>query len=501
MSDGSGSPPRESNLDNAFVGGLAWTAGAKWLTQLLTWASVFISARLLSPADFGLAEMAGYFAGITNILAEFGIGTAVLQMHELDRRVVAQLNTVSVVVCTLAFIGASAASPLIAGFFHSDKLVPLIIVNSTALFVTGFQAIPVGLLQKDMNYRLLSFGEAALVLVQAILTVLFAWLGYGYWALVGAAVSGKAVAAALAVYWRPHPFAIPRPKEIAPALHLAWHVTVGRLAWVLYSQADGIIVGRVMGDSVLGMYRLAINLASAPAEKIAFLIMRVVGPLFAKVQNDLAAVRRYFLIVTETLALSVFPLTFGLAAVAPEFVTVVLGPQWAGAVEPVRWLAVFMGIRTMNSLITQVLTSLRYTRFTMWMSLLNFVVMPVAFWLVSGWGAAAVAAAWVMLSPVTIGPAVEKLLRASGLRHRDYLDSLIPSIVGSAAMLAAVMAIRMWVPMNGWPVLARLIVQVAAGGAVYGLLMITVFRERVLRYVKFLQGLRKDRDVPAVVEA
>lgn len=492
--------PQHRRLDHAFIGGLAWTAGAKWLTQFLTWASVFISARLLSPADFGLAEMAGYFAGITNILAEFGIGTAVLQMHELDRRVVAQLNTVSVMVCTLAFIVAASASPLIALFFHSNKLVPLIIVNSTALFVTGFQAIPVGLLQKDMNYRLLSFGEAALVLTQAFVTVLFAWLGFGYWALICGAVAGKTISALLTIYWRPHPFAIPRWKEISPALHLAWHVTVGRLAWVLYSQSDGIIVGRVMGDSVLGMYRLAINLASAPAEKIAFLIMRVVGPLFAKVQSDLPTVRRYFLIVTETLSMSIFPLTFGLAAVAPEFVTVVLGPQWAGAVQPVRWLAVFMGMRTMNSLIGQVLTSLRHTKFTMWMSLLSFVVMPVAFWTVSGWGAAAVAATWVILSPVTIGPSAEKLLRSIRLRHRDYVNSLLPSIAGSAVMLAAVMAIRVWLPLHGWPVLARLALQVGAGGAVYGLLMITVFRDRVFRYVKFVQGLRKERAVPAVAE-
>ena len=36
------------------------------------------------------------------------------------------------------------------------------------------------------------------------------------------------------------------------------------------------------------------TLASAPAEKISTLIMRAAGPLFAKIQNDPALVRRYF---------------------------------------------------------------------------------------------------------------------------------------------------------------------------------------------------------------
>src|SRR5437016_7912815 len=107
MSEAAASP-QTSKLDHAIVHGLAWTAGAKWMTQLITWASVLASARLLSPSDFGLVEMAAYFTSVTNLLAEFGIGAAVLQMPELDRRVVAQLNTISVVFCTLAF-GCSAA--------------------------------------------------------------------------------------------------------------------------------------------------------------------------------------------------------------------------------------------------------------------------------------------------------------------------------------------------------------------------------------------------------
>ncbi len=493
-------PARQSGLDRAILGGLAWTAGAKWMTQAVTWASVLISARLLSPADFGTAEMSGFFTGITNILAEFGIGTAVLQMHELERRAVSQLNTVSAVVGALMLLFGAAAAPLVALFFHSDKVAPLVVVNSTTLLITGFQAIPTGLLQKEMNYRLLSISEAVFVLVQAVVTVLFAWLGYGYWALVAGPVAGKFVSAALVIYWRPHAFALPRWKSVEPALRLAWHVTVGRLAWVLYSQSDSIIVGRVMGDSALGAYRLATHMASAPAEKVAFLIMRVVGPLFAKVQTDLPAVRRYFRVVTETLALSIFPLTFGLAAVAPEFVRVVLGPQWEGVVGPVRWLAVFMGVRTMNSLITQVLTSLRHTRFTMWMSLLNFVAMPLAFWAASGRGAAAVAAAWVILAPVTIGPSLEKLLRAADMRRRDYFDSLFPAAVASAAMLAAVLALRVWFPMPHSGDVARLGVQVGAGGLVYLLLMSTVFRERLLRYVNFLRSVRKDKTAPATIE-
>ena len=60
---------------------------------------------------------------------------------------------------------------------------------------------------------------------------------------------------------------------------------MSRLAWTAYNQSDSIIVGRMLGESALGSYRVALNLASAPAEKIGTLVMRVTGPMFAKVQE------------------------------------------------------------------------------------------------------------------------------------------------------------------------------------------------------------------------
>src|SRR5580765_5700646 len=88
-------------LDLHFAGGVAWTAGAKWVTQLLSWGSLFVLARLLSKSDFGISEMASYTFLLTGVLAEFGVGTAVLQIRELERGALAQLHTFSCLLATL----------------------------------------------------------------------------------------------------------------------------------------------------------------------------------------------------------------------------------------------------------------------------------------------------------------------------------------------------------------------------------------------------------------
>ncbi len=398
------SSPEHQNLDRAFVGGVAWTAGAKWISQLVSWPSVLICARLLSPSDFGIVEMAGFYFVVTNIVAEFGVGMAVLQMRELDTAIVAQLNTVALLSGILAFGVSVAAAPLIAAFFRSPQLNLLVVVASLSFILTSFEAIPLGLLQRDMNYRRLSVAESVQAIVTALVSVGCAWAGFAYWSLVLGNLVGRTSNIALTIYWRPSRFAIPRWKQVLVPLRFGMEIAMQRIVGTVTGLSDSMVIGRTLGQSPLGVFRLASNLATTPSEKIGTLVMRVTGPLFARVQTDNALLRRYFLIFSELLSLSCFPLLFGLAIVAPEAVQLLLGSKWAGAAAPLRWLAIYMAIRTLGYLNNQLGTTLRFTRFGMWIALLNFGLMPVAFYIASRGGVGAVAAAWLVMSPATIVP-------------------------------------------------------------------------------------------------
>jgi O-antigen/teichoic acid export membrane protein len=203
--------------------------------------SIFIVARLLSPTDFGIGEMAGAFTVITNVMAEFGVGTAVLHMPELTRKTLAQLHLFSCLLCAVIFLLATLASPLVAIFFRSEHL-PMFMANNTQLLLTGFMAVPMGLLSRDMDYRRLSLLEATGVIVQSVVTVFTAWLGWGYWALFAGNIAGKITGTIMVCSWKHVGFEWPRWKDIQAPARLGYQTAIGRTAWSLYSQADGIVV-------------------------------------------------------------------------------------------------------------------------------------------------------------------------------------------------------------------------------------------------------------------
>lgn len=489
----------QRNLDTAFAGGLAWTVGAKWSTQILTWASVLAVARLLSPGDYGIGEIAGMFFGLTNVMAEFGIGTAVLHMPELDRRTLGQLHLFSLLLCTGIFGMSLLAAPAIAWFFRSNHIA-FFIVNNTFFLLTGIQAVPFGLLQRDMDYRRLAMLEALAVLVSAVVMVTTAWYGWGFWALLAGPGSGKIASTVLLCYWKQVPFRWPHWQDIRKPVEMGRHVAVSRVAAAAYGYADGIVIGRTLGAPVLGTYRMAMNLASAPAEKITSLIMRTATPLFANVMDDLPLVRRYYLIIAELLSLAVMPLMLGLTIVAPQAVILILGPKWVAATRPLQWLGLFMIVRVLGVLAEQVLVSQRLTRFTMRMSILSFLIMPVAFFVAARWkGPDGVAAAWITFSPLTIVPLLIILLRKIKLSYRQYATALMPAVLGSVVMCLALFAMKDRLPAS-LPLQASLAIQVALGGAVYVGFIMCFFRARALRYVNFLWSLKR-KETPGTIPA
>ena len=351
-----------------------------------------------------------------------------------------------------------------------------------------------------MDYRRLALVEAIGSLVQAVVGVVTAFMGFGFWALFCGGFSSKLASAIVVCYWKRVPFHWPRWTDIERPVEMGRQLAISRLAAAAYNSADGIIVGRTMGEAVLGTYRMAMTLASAPAEKISSLIMRTASPLFANVMNDVTLVRRYYLIIAELISLGVMPTMLGLSLVAPDAIRLLIGAKWAQATAPLQWLCLFMMVRVLGVLAEQVLVSQLQTRFTMRMSVLNFIVMPLAFYGASKWmGSSGVAAAWILMAPVTILPLLILVVSRIQLPWLQYANALLPSLAGSLVMCAALLGLRSWHGADMWPLAARLALQISASGAVYGATLLLFFRPRISRYVNFIANLRRIKRVPEPV--
>lgn len=485
-------PKKVDALDQSLVRGVAWTAGAKWSSQFLSWASLILIARLLSPSDFGLVGMAALYLGLITLFSEFGIGTAVLVLRDLAEEQIGQLNSVSLLTGLLGFlISCTAAKPL-GIFFRAPKLPPVIIAMSTTFVIMALRSVPYSLLQRDMRFKLLSILETAQSICQALLTLLFAFLGFGYWALVIGNIAGSLLLTVMTVFYAPHGFARPRVESIRHALRFSSHILVSRLCWFAYSNADFLVAGRVLGAGPLGEYTFGWNLATAPVEKVSGTVVRVTPAFFAAVQDQHAALRRYLRVLTEALGIATFPATFGLALVAREFVPLALGKKWDGAIVPLELLAFYGSFRVIVTLFPQVLNVVGETRFGMRNAVATAIIMPTSFYIGSHWGTTGIAAAWIITYPIVVIPLYLRTLSKIELTSREYMKGLYPALNGSLGMAVAVLAVK-WLAPHTWPVGLRLALEIFVGAAAYAGIMLGLYRARMLALWQQTKSLLKKR--------
>lgn len=484
-------------MDKHLVGGIAWTAAAKWSSQILTWLCLLIVARLLIPTDFGIVGVAGVYLGLVAVFSEFGFGSAIITLRDLTVDEIAQINTFSVISGTIGFMVSCALATPIGWFFRAPALPAVIVVMSTNFLITGFKTVPSSLLQREFKFKRLSLIDTVAAITQSLCVLLLAWKGSAYWSLALGSVIAALVSTTLNVASRPCGFARPRLTSITHALNFSWQVLVGRLSWNLYSDADFLVAGRVLSATALGAYTFAWNLATLPVEKVTALVGQVTPAFFSANQADLGGLRRYLLTLTEGVALVTFPVTIGLGLLAADFVSLVLGERWSGVVAPLEVLAFYGTIRSVSALLGPLLTAMRETRFLMRINIMAVVLMPTAFYFGSRWGSAGIAWGWILAYPLVVLPLYVRTFRKIGMSVWKYLDALRPALDASLAMILGVSALK-WSITPAWPLYVRFVIEVTGGAAAYLIVLFVLHGERLRSFLSLYRRRGASNTPPTI---
>lgn len=480
---------RDDRLDRSLIHSIAWTGAVKWVTQILTWVSTIVVARVLSPADYGLVAIASTFIGFVTMINEFGLGTAVITKRDLNESQVAQLNSLAVLLGVAGFLASCAMAAPMSRFFNAPDLMWVLVAMGTSFLIGAFRTVPSALLEKEFQFKPLALIEGGQAILASLTVIVLALMGFGYWALVVGIVVGTGVWTILTLWHRSHSFQWPLVRYLGETITLSWHLIVMRVTWYTASNADRFIIGKLLGQAALGSYNFASTFATVPLEKIGGLVSRVTPAFFSSMQTDYVSLRRYIVNLTEGLALITFPATIGLALVADDFVGLLLGPQWNEVVIPLQVLASYVAFRSIMTILSPVLLATGLSRLGMINSIWSIVALLPAFYFGSRWGIIGVATAWLAVYPFLTIPIYAVVFKHIGLTMRQYLPALWPAVSATLVMALFVLFLRNIVPDN-WPQLLHLCVLSAAGGVAYLGTAWIFHRTRVTAFVELVRGLR-----------
>ena len=349
----------KGDLKQKTVFGMIWSAVGKMGTLAVNFLSNLVLARLLMPADFDCIGMLAIFLAVSNIFIQGGLGAALIQKKDptpIDYSTVFYWN---LVFAALFYLILFAIAPLVADFYELPILKPMLRVQSTVLIIQSFAIVQITKLQKQMNFRALAIRNMAAALAGTLIAIPMALHGFGAWSLVASAILAAVVNVLLLwkmSSWRPTwEFSFTSLKSL---FNFGGLMLLSSLAETLYTNLQGLIIGKKFATGQLGYYMQAKKLEEVPVTGLSSIVNDVTFPAFASLQDDSARLVEGVRKSVKSLSFINFPMMILLMIIAEPLIIFLYGAKWESSVPYFQILCVSGLVYTLNTLNTNVIKSL-----------------------------------------------------------------------------------------------------------------------------------------------
>jgi len=456
------------SLKSKVVSGVFWLTATKAIGQAITWLITIAVVRLLSPADYGLMGIATLFIGLLLLFNELGLGAAVVQKADLNTDHLSDLRwailLINVALCLLLVLGA----PMVARYFNEPSLTSIIRALAVIFVIQGVGSPSACMLQRGMQFKTKSRAELIGNVTGSMTTLAFAFAGFRVWSLVAGYLALQLTTHGLYCFHHPIPFRRRfSPSNVRPFLNFGFHMTSSRVLWYISSNADSVVVGRMLGAVQLGYYGLAFQLSTMPTDKIMSIVTQVAYPSFCALQNDDATLKRYFLKLISVVSLITFPMFLGFFIIAERGIPLLLTSRWAPVIVPLQILCSVSCLRAIGSLNTPMLMAKGRTRLILFNFTLQAILLPLGFYIGARYGLVGVSVAWLVLGPLLFGVMTAQTLQVVGLTVGDYAAALRHAAFGSVVMVGFVTLVQRAL-LEHMPASYHVALTVVMGVALYG---------------------------------
>lgn len=470
----------EQSLKEKTARGLLWGSVNNGGQQVLNLVFGIFLGRLLSPADYGMVGMLTIFSLIATSLQESGFISALNRKSDVKQ---ADYNAVfwfNVLCSLIVYAVLFACAPLIATWFKQPLLVPLARLSFLSFVIASLGTTPRAYLFRNLQVRQTAWMSLAALFVSGVTGVTLAWNGFAYWGIAIQNLVYCAVLTLLSWYysgWRPSPRIDLRP--LRGMIGFSSKLLITNIFTAVNNNLFSIFFGRLYGERMVGYYNQANKWTALGYTFLNGTLWNVIQPVFARLADDPDRQRRAFRKMLRFTAFVSCPALFGLALIAPEFITILITDKWLESARLMQILCVGGAFVPITTFYSNYLISQGRSNVFLWNTVGLCLLQTAALIALHPFGVRVMVVAYVALTVLWIPAWHHFVRRQIGLRLRQAVADVIPF----AAVAAATMALAWCAAQPFGNLYARFTVKVVAAIAIYAGAM------KALRVVVFTECL------------
>jgi O-antigen/teichoic acid export membrane protein len=308
---------------------VCWCGFEAAVSALLAFASAFIVARLVGPAEVGIGAAAVAVHVLLWVAVNALFADPLVQRSIVDDAAFSSAFAASVAFgCVAAVLQAALGHPL-AWSLADSRLSAMSAVLALPLPLVGAAGPIQGLLTRDRSYRTLAWRTLIGQGLGTTAGIASALAGAGAWALVVQQLvisTGGALTLLVRCPMRPC-FRMHR-QRLREMLHVGLPLTASTLVQHGRYRLFALLIGGTAGAAALGQVHMAFRLVDAVRELAFAAQWRLMLPLLSERQDDLSSLHAAMDRCLAWSSLLAFPLCAAMAVSIQPLVAALLGPVW-----------------------------------------------------------------------------------------------------------------------------------------------------------------------------
>lgn len=337
------------SLKKELVSGTIYMAIAKYSGMVITILVSAILSRILTPENYGVVALATVMLTMFNLLADIGIGPAVIQNKTLTAEDMNSINTFNSYQGLLLSIAFFFSSPYIADFYGNKDVKLICQLMSVNILIGCINAVPNNILYRQQKFKLLTIISLSTQLFGAILSITMAYHGFGAVSLI---LPGIIISI-------PMVFVLRHITKVHFVLKIDWNPLKRIFSFSIFQflanviayisrNVDSMMVGKYIGIKPLGYYNKSFNLMLMPLQYTSGILMPVMLPVFSKYQDDTDYICNKYTQILRFFAFVGIPLSVALFFCASELILLFFGDQWGQSVPCFKILAISVPFQIMG---------------------------------------------------------------------------------------------------------------------------------------------------------
>lgn len=333
----------------------AWASADRYFAVVLNFATLMVTARLLTPAEFGIAVLGLSVLGLADSLQDFGGTNYIVQVKNLTpERLQAAFTITFVLTVPLAVIlFASAGS--IASFYDTPRLKDFLQLTSLCFLLGPFVGPAYAVMRRNFEFSKLAVLNGVSAIVNATLTITLAFLGFSYMSFAWATLAAGIVYCALCWWWGPQ-CRIYR-LTLTDWRDICAYGVYDSLKKLLQYAADAVPLlafGKTLGTDGVGLYQRAMSISRVPEKTMLAGLGPVLLPTLSQHAREGREMKAGFLNSVEHVTAFFWPALLGIVILANPIVEILLGHQWGQAVPLVQIIAAAFLLQLPASIVNSV---------------------------------------------------------------------------------------------------------------------------------------------------